>query len=489
MAGHPLCLVLSAKSVKSVVNSVFDSGSAALRTGAPYLSRPQRSSGGVLIVTLLLASILGFTLGSYLYWVRTQNLLVAESQTWNSALALAEAGIEEGMAQINVNVGGDPTVVSNYVPSAVTNFGSLSGGAYGPKTNSTLSSGSYSVTITPPPQGSDPTNGPTISAVGYTTLPIVGRPIARKVQVTTTIKSLLANTITVLNNIDFAGMNVTIDSYNSTDPNHNTNGMYDAATRMAGGDVASLFGIISVQNAKIYGHLETGATDPNAPTYGTQGSVGDIPWVAGGNVGIKQGWWLNDFNMDVPDIQPPYTTGWSLPAGTGTNKYIIGSGDYILSGDLNLGNSETLYVSGSPARLYVTGNIKMQSQNSSFITLATGASLEIFVGTVSGPAVDATFTTINNSGNDSLFKIFGLPSLKTMSFNGNASFSGVVYAPEAYFNLSGGAGNKNLDFQGAITVGSMKINGNFTLHYDENLKKYGPASGYTVTSWRELAAQ
>jgi len=156
---------------------------------------------------------------------------------------------------------------------------------------------------------------------------------------------------------------------------------------------------------------------------------------------------------------------------------------------LNLGNNQTLYVSGSPARLYVTGNIRMQSQNSSFITLAPGASLEIFVGTVSGPAVDATFTTINNSGNDSLFKVFGLPSLKTMSFNGNASFSGVVYAPEAYFTLSGGAGNKNLDFQGAITVGSMKINGNFTLHYDENLKKYGPSSGYTVTSWRELAAQ
>ena len=167
-----------------------------------------------------------------------------------------------------------------------------------------------------------------------------------------------------------------------------------------------------------------------------------------------------------------------------TNKYILGAGDYFLNTDLNLGQSETLYVSGNPARLYVTGNIKMQSQNSSSITLATGASLEIFVG---GP--DATFTTINNSGKDDLFKVFGLPSLKTMSLSGNASFSGVIYAPEAYFNLSGGAGNKNLDFQGAITVGAMKINGNFTMHYDENLKKFGPSSGYSVTSWRELAPQ
>src|SRR6266446_429423 len=120
--------------------------------------RRHQGSASVLVITLLLASILGITLGSYLYWVRTQNLLVAESQTWNSALALAEAGIEEGLAQINVNVGAsDPTVVAKYMPSAVTNFGALSGGAYGPKTNITLSSGSYSVTITPPPQNADPT--------------------------------------------------------------------------------------------------------------------------------------------------------------------------------------------------------------------------------------------------------------------------------------------------------------------------------------------
>src|SRR6266478_4073541 len=121
----------------------------ALRTDAPDLGRWLQQSGGVLIVTLLLASILGITLGSYLYWVRTQNLLVAESQSWNSALALAEAGIEEGLSQINVNFGqGDPTAVGNYTNSAANNFG-FSGGVYGPKTNATLGSGAYSVSIQP----------------------------------------------------------------------------------------------------------------------------------------------------------------------------------------------------------------------------------------------------------------------------------------------------------------------------------------------------
>ena len=460
---------------------------------------PQRTAGGVLIITVILASILGITLGSYLYWVRTQNLLVAESQMWNSALAMAEAGVEEGLAQINVNVGAsDPTVVANYVPSALTNFGPLLatsyGPSYGPKTNGTLSIGGYSVFITPPPAGSDPTNGPMITAVGSTIVPIVSRPIARKVQVTTSVKALLANSITVLTNIDFKGNNVTIDSYNSTDPNHSTNGMYDAATRMAGGDVASLFGLVSIGNAKIYGHLETGVYDTNPPTWGTHGTVGDVSWVDGGNTGPKPGWWVNDFNMDIPDIVPPYSTGTSVTQNpnfpsTSNNKYILGgSQDYMINGDLTLKNGETLYVSGGTNRLYVTGNLSMQSQNSSIISLATGSSLEIFVGTVSGPAVDASFTTVNNSGNDSLFKIFGLPSLKTMSWNGNAAFTGVVYAPEAVFTLGGG-GSSTYDFQGAITVGSMKMNGNFTLHFDENLKKFGPSSGYAVTSWRELAPQ
>src|SRR5258708_39464815 len=110
-----------------------------MRTKAKYHSS---ETGSILFLSLILAGILGLTLGSYLYWVRTQNLLVAESQSWNSALALAEAGIEEGLSQINVNFGqGDPTAIGNYTTSAANNFGalgSISPGVYGPKTNATL---------------------------------------------------------------------------------------------------------------------------------------------------------------------------------------------------------------------------------------------------------------------------------------------------------------------------------------------------------------
>src|SRR5439155_6401324 len=130
--------------------------------------------GSILVVTLLLAAILVLTLGGYLWWVRTQNLLVAESQAWNSALALAEAGIEEGMAQINVFVGTDN--VLNYMSSVSTNF-RQNGTTYGPLvtartlTNGSYSSGYYNLIIIPTPFAAPPSVLRTIISPGYTTVP------------------------------------------------------------------------------------------------------------------------------------------------------------------------------------------------------------------------------------------------------------------------------------------------------------------------------
>src|SRR2546430_1693346 len=77
------------------------------------------NSGTILFIAMILCALLGLALGSYLYWARTQNVLVAESQAWNAALEIAEAGIEEGMAQINVNEGTADAL--NYTTSITTN--------------------------------------------------------------------------------------------------------------------------------------------------------------------------------------------------------------------------------------------------------------------------------------------------------------------------------------------------------------------------------
>jgi len=182
------------------------------------------------------------------------------------------------------------------------------------------------------------------------------------------------------------------------------------------------------------------------------------------------------------------------PAGTGTNTYALGNAalpgssySYWLNASLSLKNGETLYVAPSNnVTLYLTGSLTMQSLNSSYLSLGPGASLKLYVGTTSGSATTITLTQVNNSGDDSKLQIFGLPSTKSISWNGNAAFSGVVYAPEAAFSLGGG-GNTDYNFQGACTVGSMKLNGNFNLHYDEYLRHLGVlSSGFTVTYWQEL---
>jgi hypothetical protein len=169
---------------------------------------------------------------------------------------------------------------------------------------------------------------------------------------------------------------------------------------------------------------------------------------------------------------------------SGTNTYVLSSGDYYMDSDLVLSQNETLYVAGN-VRLYVTGNVNMKSQNQCFISIAAGGSLKLYVGTETGPAVSAQLTQVNTLGNASSFQYYGLPSNTSITWNGNNTYVGTVYAPEADFS-AGGGGSGILDFQGSCTVNSVSLNGHFNFHFDQNLKRNGPAVGFTVTSWREL---
>ena len=202
-------------------------------------------AGSVLLITLAVLVIIGLGFASYLTLVQSQHRLVSQSQAWNTALTLAEAGIEEAMAQINVGFG------TNYVPSTTTNWGAPSGGIFGPRSNTLTNGGSYSAIII---QGSP---GPTIIATGYAVVPFNAVPIQRVVQVTTTNVPAFGVAMLVKLDVTASGNNMTVDSYDSADPLHSTNGMYNAATRKAGGDIVTTGGLIDVQNANIYGHLLT----------------------------------------------------------------------------------------------------------------------------------------------------------------------------------------------------------------------------------------
>jgi hypothetical protein len=128
----------------------------------------------------------------------------------------------------------------------------------------------------------------------------------------------------------------------------------------------------------------------------------------------------------------------------------------------------------------VTGDFIMQRGAS--ITIAPYASLHLYVA-----GSKTQITTINNEGNCAAFSYYGLPGNTDISLSGSDTLLGTIYAPNVALTLSGsGKPQIPIDFQGACAVNTIKLNGHFNFHYDENLKRGGPIRGYQLTSWTEI---
>jgi len=425
------------------------------------------NQGGILIITLCIALIIGTGLVSYLLLIHSQNKLVSRSQYWNMAMAHAEAGVEEALAQLNYKFG------TNNMNLATNGWGGPSGGVYGPMIRS-LKTGAYRASIS---------NDwcPTIYSTGYATNPISGVAVARTVEVKTRAGSAFQVGMAAKLDIDFMGNYIYIDSYDSADTSHSTNGNYYLPWAKAGGDVASTVGFVNVQNADVHGKLKTGPDGSYA--IGPGGLVGPIGFAGPGL--YDSTWYQNDFNADFKDVDPPYTGGFGLPAGVGTNYTILLSEDYYIAGNLKLtGAKKTILVLGN-ARLYVTGDLSLPSTWE--IKIDTNATLKIFVGTTDKTTpVSGEFPDVNTSATSdaAAFGYYGLPSNTAVTWTGNAAFKGTVYAPQAVFTLGGG-GMNTWDYQGACVVSNVKMNGKFNFHFDENLKRKGPVSLLVAGSWRE----
>ena len=94
-----------------------------------------------------------------------------------------------------------------------------------------------------------------------------------------------------------------VDSFNSLDPSHSTNGKYDPAKRLDSADIACVSQTLSVitdtGNTRVYGHFGTGPS--GKVTLSGTASVGSLAWVDGGSRGIQRGWYANDLQLQIPD--------------------------------------------------------------------------------------------------------------------------------------------------------------------------------------------
>lgn len=431
-------------------------------------------SGSTLILVCLVVGGACLLVGSYLGLALQRNKVALRSMAWNQAMAVAEAGIEEGLAQIQYST----------TPSGGW---TLSGGSYGKTRSNPFSDPNTQFTVLF--STNDP---PTITATGYVRAPLLATYIKRIVQVATAKgTNLYPYGLKAKAGITLSG-GASADSFDSSDPNYSTNGMYIPTRHKDNAYLVSesaSAGTINVGTGKVFGYVETGAGVGTVTLSG--GAVGDNNWVSNlvSTITPETGHALTNYNQDILDVALP--TGLSsAPVGPTSGSYSVGGTNYTYlfgnvtnywSGNFSIPAGNSLVVTGH-ATWYITGSFTMSG--SAFAYLTSNSSLTIYVGTTNTSANNSVTVSgggiANGTGYAGNLAIYGLPSVKSATFSGSAMYVGTGNVPEAKITISGGAGAA-----GAFVGDSVTISGSGGFHYDENLGGT-PYPKYTVVSWREL---
>jgi hypothetical protein len=350
-----------------------------------------KQAASALLTALVICSVFSLFVVYYLSLIEQQNLLNTRSQTWNMAIAITEAGIEEGLEHLNDNTTSLSQAPWSYI-----------GGSTYYRSNTLADGSAYTVFITNNSPsaivvsrayvkvGSFLNLSQNLSAGFFAAAGISATPntVTRAVMVNCTRTSLIQVPLVTRKNINLNGNNISTDSYSSCDPTKSVNGQY-APGKYAGdhGDIASNLGVIdsvSGGNANIYGKAHTGINTNNQPTVsvGPNGGVGSHAWQAA-NHGMQDGWVLQDANFSFPDTSFPNTGGFL----TSTGGVLVVSSNVVSSS----ATTSLAYPSPAPATGVTT--------NLSSTTTATLPGLGTYVGTVTsnkshGVIVSYTYSLI-----------------------------------------------------------------------------------------------
>lgn len=447
-------------------------------------------SGAVMVTTALcIFGICTLLVVGYLWLLMGHERRVQESQSWNQAMAVAEAGVEESMAQLNWGtVPGKGDLSAN--GWGVNNTPTAGVDAYGPPGQRALTGGSYYASILAPPSPIL-TNGAsaTIYSTGMVSAPISGTTISRRVEVMATMQPLFRDAVDVVSNFNSNGNSVVADSYNSESTNLSTGGQYDPSKTSTNGNVGAEFGTVDLGHQDtITGNLYLG---PNAN------------FVSGSNQ--VDGTVYNNYNIQIQDAQLPVGNWQDAVA---TNAYAITTnvvGGYSSYSTNSLGVIYNFTQSGD-YRITVAGGshpiqiapgvtVNLDVQLSSFDTATTNGCPITLLGGLTNTATANLYQESGSvnlgdaNGGTSTYRpdnlvYYGLPGVTSLTFSGNSTYVGVIYAPEASLTLNGGGNGAGV--AGAIVVQSITEHGHFDMHFDEALAIYGPSEGFVATSWREF---
>lgn len=447
---------------------------------APSPRRIERERGSALITVLLLAAAIAVIAAHLFVRGLQEQRLATRSYYMSVALNLAEAGEEEAIWAAN----------NGWIDA--TRGWSDAGDGTGAKVRSTTSglalaqgAGEIYVRIDSPAS-----NTPTVTALGIVRLPAQGS-VTKQLRVALTRRTTWANAVVAKGSVVFNGNRVSIDAYDSAVGawNASTNRLDQATVATNSATNAGL----TVNNADIYGSVATGGA---TPTVGPNGSILGATSPSGLADSIDPSRVRRDFSYNIPDSVPPSGAAASLGAITASltlprpGDTVGADGRYHYSAsEIDLGGT-TLAITG-PVDLIVAGDVSIGS-NASISVSATG-SAELALYADSNVSIQGN-GAINLSGAPTRLAIYGTRSeaeaatsgAQSFDLRGNASYSGLVYAPNADVALRGGGSTGT--FNGAIIGRSVTFNGNYNFHYDVQLGGISSERYFRPTNWIELTA-
>ncbi len=427
--------------------------------------------GKVLILCVFMAAAVGLVLVSYLQLGNSHETLTARSQAWNTALPIAEAGLEEALTQLNyIRAKKGKILASN---------GWSTDRAGDTIRTRTLSSNAYfSVKITVSGKNA---KDATITSTGYVLAPRSTNYISRTILSTASKTNTLFIKSMIARKHIRAGVGTLMDSFDSSSSTYSTGGLYDAAKRKAAASIATTStkpNAIKVDNTKVYGDAST--APKGGVEFRNRGTVGDTTWVNGGNLGGQPSKITSTFTYDYQIISEPWAKGTGVAPLPGVyNKisyqYVLGTGDYEL-GATTL-SKPMIVTSNAMATLYVTGDF-LANQD---IVIEKGATLKLYMG---GSKFEVRARNVDiNGGNATQFQYYGLPTNRDLRFGkkGDTALTGIIYAPKAKIKIEGGN-----DVVGSVVGKCIHLKHDGAFHYDEAINIIGSDyDTYVVKTWQE----
>ncbi|HSH93272.1 MAG TPA: hypothetical protein VK968_03935, partial [Roseimicrobium sp.] len=376
---------------------------------------PRSQRGSVLIVAMLLAAIIGVSLVSYLKMSNNALNLAQRTFYSNSAMNLAEIGLEEAISRFNAldeaasAAAAWPSpwtrndATGTYGPYAVNEF---TGFTMGPNTT-----GSVKVYV----KNYAGLAGATPIIVAKSTItPPSGPPISKYIEVTLRKRSLFANGLVARNNISWVG-HPSADSWDS-DPDQDGNHVaYPGSGITANVVVGSIDGDIGLAGGEVWGYAKTGISGTI-----TGGSVHPL-----GTSTDDPTRRTNDFNATFPEPTVPNPTTFNTKSSDINNTTTLpeaGDNSVIVAG------VETYYYK-------FTGTQAVSLAGTKTLTIAAGKNV-VFLANNSNNTTDAISVTGNAGVNVEAGATWNVYS------NGNVKIAG------------NGFGNANNDASSTIFWGT-----------------------------------